>query len=280
VKLGFVIQNQGPDSLQAVARLGPVVEDLGYDSVWLTDHVVGVSGYAERGYTPYWLELLSGLSFIAAQTSKIRLGTSILVLPNRDPVYTAKVLSTIDNLSGGRLTLGIGTGWSKGEFHSMGRGQYHENRGAVTNESMKLILRCWEGGKFSWESEFFNFRNMEFDPVPVQKPHPPIFVGGPPVPPVVRRIAMFDAGWHPFIASPSELQEEWKKVNDTVGRHVEVSNRVHLPAETSESDLAKLIEGFSGIGCEEFVIDLRADTADEVARLAEKAMSAKKRALS
>jgi len=280
VKLGFVIQNQGPDSAQAVARLGPVVEDLGYDSVWLTDHVVGVSGYAERGYTPYWLELLSGLSFIAAQTSRIRLGTSILVLPNRDPVYTAKVLSTIDNLSGGRLNLGIGTGWSRGEFHSLGRGHYHENRGAVTNESMKLILRCWEGGKFSWESEFFNFRNMEFDPVPVQKPHPPIFVGGPPAPPVVRRIAMFGAGWHPVFASPSELQEEWKKVNDTVGRHVEVSNRVHLPAETPESDLAKLIEGFAATGCEEFVIDLRADTADEVARLAEKAMNARQRALS
>jgi probable F420-dependent oxidoreductase len=279
VKLGFVIQNQGPDSLGALGRLAPTIEALGYDSVWLTDHVVGMRAYAERGYTPYWLECLTGLAFIAAQTKTIRLGTSILVLPVRDPVYTAKVLATLDNLSGGRLNVGIGTGWSKGEFYALGRGDYHENRGHVTNESLKLILRCWEGGEFEWTSEYFTFRYVNFDPVPLQKPRPPILVGGPPADPVIRRIKMFEADWHPFLTNPAELARESQRVNEIVGRAVRVSNRFLVPSGTSEGALAELIAGFREAGCDELVLDMRAKTVAEVAALAESGMRSKERSL-
>jgi alkanesulfonate monooxygenase SsuD/methylene tetrahydromethanopterin reductase-like flavin-dependent oxidoreductase (luciferase family) len=235
---------------------------------------VGVRSFAKWGYGPYWLECLTSLSYIAAQTNTIRIGTSILVAPVRDPVYAAKVLATLDQLSNGRLNVGIGTGWSKGEFHALGRGAFHEKRGAVTDETLELILRCWQGGTFEWQSEHFNFREMEFAPVPIQTPHPPLLIGGPPVPAVCRRMARFGDAWHPATTDWRDLEQQMKSVNEAVGRPVPVVNRLIISAATTGEEIHDLLAAFKAIGCAETIIDFR--PADRVSAhlAAERAMQA------
>jgi len=273
MRIGFVAQNQGPGALDQLKRLAPTLEDLGYHSVALTDHVIGAKGYEPHGYGPYWLECLSGLSWMAAQTKRIRLGTSVLVAPLRDPVYAAKVLSTIDNLSDGRLWLGIGVGWSRGEYHALGRGGLHEQRGAVNDATLELMVRCWEGGAFGWTSEFFQFRHMEFEPTPVQKPHPPIYIGGPPIPPVARRVKRYGMTWHPSTADPQTLREGIEKLEGMIGARPEVIVRSRMEVDFEAGRLRDMLGAFKDIGCLEAMIDLRGSASfEDAAAGAERAM--------
>ncbi|HEY3653410.1 MAG TPA: TIGR03619 family F420-dependent LLM class oxidoreductase [Steroidobacteraceae bacterium] len=274
MRIGFVIQNQGNGALEQVRELAPIVESLGFHSVWLTDHVVGVRAFAQWGYGPYWLECLTGLAYMAAQTKTIRIGTSILVAPVRDPVYAAKVLSTLDNLSNGRLNVGIGTGWSKAEFHALGRGALHEKRGAVTDETLELILRCWQGGSFDWTSDHFNFRQMEFAPTPVQTPHPPLLIGGPAIPAVAKRIARFGDAWHPAMTDWRELEQQMKLLNELAGRPVPVVNRLIIVPSASSEEIHNLLAAFKAIGCVETVVDFRPADRVSAHHAAERAMRA------
>lgn len=274
MRIGFVIQNQGLGATEQVRELAPVIENLGFHSVWLTDHVVGVRSFAKWGYGPSWLECLTGLAYIAAQTKTIRIGTSILVAPLRDPVYAAKALSTLDNLSNGRLNVGIGTGWSKAEFHALGRGALHEKRGAVTDETLELVVRCWQGGMFDWASDHFNFRQMEFAPVPVQRPHPPLLVGGPAIPAVAKRIARFGGAWHPATTDWRDLERQITLLSDLVGRPVPVVNRLVLDASTSDDEIQNLLGACRAIGCAETIVDFRSADRMSGQRAAERAMQA------
>src|SRR5690606_5464730 len=125
-------------------------EDLGFSSVWLTDHVIGLRSFAPV-YEPEWSEIFISLTHMAATTSTIRLGTGVLVVPYRDPVLTAKMVATVDQLSNGRVILGIGSGWSKGEYAALGRLDQFDTRGAVTDEALDIMVECWKGGEVTWQ---------------------------------------------------------------------------------------------------------------------------------
>lgn len=274
MKLGITIPNtevHAPESCRAFPKFA---EDLGYDSLWLTDHVVGARAFSTVNYGPVWMEALTVMSYAAAVTSRVRLGTSVLVLPLRDPVYTAKVLSTIDNLSNGRVVIAVGPGWSRGEFTALGRGDLHEKRGKVSTDALELILRCWQGGEFSWESEFFNFRNMEFAPVPVQKPHPQVWVGGLMAKPVMERVKRFADVWHPFNLEPAELAENSKVMNEYCGREVPFSIRLTLPPDTGVDALTQMLGSYKAVGCIETVVEFRGPEAAPVFKAAENMMRA------
>ncbi|NQW24605.1 MAG: LLM class F420-dependent oxidoreductase [SAR202 cluster bacterium] len=203
----------GPEQLRSVAQRA---EDLGYDHVWVSDHIVlpqkvdSFYPYAADGVPtfrpnePYY-EPLAALNFIAGCTKRVRLGTHVLIIPYRNPVLTAKLLSTLDVLSGGRVILGAGVGWMEEEFQAMGLDTYKE-RGAVTDEYLQLYKELWTKDQPSFQGKYYQISDVGFDPKPVQKPHPPIWIGGHSGA-AIRRAAKYGDGWMPIGLRPPAILE-------------------------------------------------------------------------
>jgi probable F420-dependent oxidoreductase len=253
MKIGFVIRNSGLDAIKSLKDMPAIAEDLGFDSIWLTDHVIGARAYTPV-YEPEWAEIVTGLAYLAARTSTVKLGTGVLVLPYRDPVLTAKMIATIDNLSGGRVILGVGAGWSKTEYAALGRFDRFDARGAVTDETIEVMRRCWEGGEFDWDGTAFKFRNVTFGPVPVQA-RLPIWVGGQ-SPPALRRTAAYGDAWHPTGISAAEMADLGAKLDERAGRPIPRTLRVSMSEE--EVDAASdFLAPYEEAGCLEVAIAFR-----------------------
>ncbi|MGH7153656.1 MAG: LLM class F420-dependent oxidoreductase, partial [Acetobacteraceae bacterium] len=208
MQIGFNLPNSGGLSEPAtMARLAREAEALGYDYLTLTDHVVlpdmKVPGYPYSESGEFYgtdpsvrHEQLVSLGWIAAQTTRIRLVTAVLVVPHRPAVLTAKMLATLDVLSGGRLVVGVGAGWLKAEFDALGTPPFGD-RGAVTDEYLTAFRALWTEERPRFEGRFAAFENVVLEPKPVQKPHPPIWVGGE-SPPALRRAAKLGNAWYPI----------------------------------------------------------------------------------
>ena len=269
--VGLAVPNNEPGGTDALQTLPAMAEQWGYDSVWVTDHVVGVRAMSGV-YGSYWLEALTALTWMAARTSTIRLGTGILVVPHRNPVLTAKMISTLDVLSGGRVDFGIGAGWSRVEFRSLGIEDFYPVRGRVTDEALEVMLRCWEGGDIAYSGEFFDFRHIEFAPTPAQRPRVPIWVGGDSAA-ALRRAARFADVWHPHDISPARLRQRGAELDELAGRAVARSVRLGI----GPSDIARLpdlVDEYADAGSVRVVIEFRSQPSDEVADLAEHAAKA------
>ena len=146
------------------------------------------------------IEQLTTMSFVAARTNKIRILSAVMVLPYRPPILSAKMLSTIDYLSEGRLTVGVGVGWLKEEFDILD--VPFEERGVLADEYIQVLRNLWSHRKASFHGKFCSFTDLELVPRPVQKPHPPIWVGGESTK-AMKRAAKFGDGWLPIGANPS-----------------------------------------------------------------------------
>ena len=202
-----------PDNLRSIAQRA---EDLGFDSVWVSDHVIlprEVSSfypYSADGVAtftpdqPYY-EPISTLNFLAGYTHRVRLGTHVLILPYRNPVLTAKMLATLDVLSGGRLILGAGVGWMEEEFRALDLDTFAQ-RGAVTNDYIRLFKELWTNENPEFHGEYYDVAGAGFLPKPVQDPHPPIWVGGH-TGPAIRRAAELGDGWMPIGLRPPAILE-------------------------------------------------------------------------
>ena len=158
-------------SLQEMGRYLRRAEDLGFEAAVSIDHLL----LTPPAYACTWLEPIATLSALAGVTRTIRLGTMVLVLPLRNPVYFAKEWATLDVLSGGRSILGIGVGWHEEEFALMN--VPYKERGPRTNEAIELVQALWAGDRVTYEGRFYTVRDLTIDPKPVQRPHPPIWVG-------------------------------------------------------------------------------------------------------
>ena len=150
-------------------------EELGFDAVLVNDHIV-VDGAPRSVSWRNTYDPLMVLSYVAARTTRIRLGTSVLIMPYRNPIAAAKMIATLDQMSGGRVIAGVGTGWNEAEFDALGV-PFHQ-RGARTTEYLRLWQACWAPGETTFHGRFFSFDNMHINPKPLQQPHPPIWVGG------------------------------------------------------------------------------------------------------
>jgi len=203
VKLGFsLLNNWGIDDPQALVDLACLAEELGIDSVWVHDHVFNVGHVFDRiGGRPYY-EPLTLLSFVAARTARVRLGTSVLVLPYHNPVRLAKVAATLDVLSGGRLIMGVGVGLIEKEIRAMG--SPYAERGAFTDESIAVMRALWTQEEPKFDGKFSRFDGMKFSPKPLQKPTIPIVIGGVSRH-AIRRAARLGDGWQPLGLSPEAL---------------------------------------------------------------------------
>jgi probable F420-dependent oxidoreductase len=195
MKFGVTIPNNwGIEDPQQVLALGPMAEELGFDSVWVMDHLFN-NGYIRQRLDgkPYYHPLTT-LSHLSATTNTVRLGTSVLVLPYHNPIELAKYTATLDQMSGGRVTLGVGVGAMTEEFEALGISM--KQRGLLTNESIAIMKELWTNDNPSYHSRRWNFADLKFSPKPLQKPHIPIWVGGP-SPGALSRTAKLGDGWHP-----------------------------------------------------------------------------------
>ena len=213
MKFGFQLMSRGiGGTVEGISALASKGEEFGFDCVALNDHIV-VPGDIDSRY-PYthngdWPgaavgechEVLTMLAFVAARTSTIRLLTSVMVVPHRDPVLTAKILSTADVLSAGRLTVGCGAGWMKEELEAIGVPPFAE-RGKVTDEYIEIFKELWCAESPKFDGQYAQFSEVLFSPRPVQKPHPPIWIGGESKA-ALRRVVRLGDGWYPASNNPT-----------------------------------------------------------------------------
>jgi len=213
-------------------------EDLGFDSAMLIDHLL----VAPPAYRTTWLEPITLLAALSGVTRTIQLGTLVLVLPFREPVQFAKQWATLDVLSGGRSILGVGVGWMEKEFEAVGIP--HRERGARMNELLELITALWTQESVTYEGRYYRVADVQLDPKPVQRPHPPIWIGGgtqpsekiygqqvPSVEPVLRRIAKYAKTWVPHSSATAEMvDKDWNdllRYMAEVGRHASDVSKVY-----------------------------------------------------
>lgn len=209
---GFSIPTRGPmatrENILALARRG---EELGFAYLAIPDHIV-IPRQIASPY-PYnterkmvgaadgdCLEQLVLMAYLAAATVKIRLLTSVMVVPHRNPVFTAKALATIDVLSQGRVTVGCGAGWMDEEFRAIGVPPFAE-RGKVTDEYLRVFKTLWTEADPRFAGSYAHFQDISFAPKPVQKPHPPLWIGGE-SPAALRRVVAMGDAWYPIGSNP------------------------------------------------------------------------------
>jgi probable F420-dependent oxidoreductase len=219
-------------SPEAIVASATKAEELGFDAIFVNDHII-VDGSPRSAPWTNVYDPFVAMSFIAANTSRISLGVSVLIMPYRNPIATAKACATLDRMSGGRLIAGIGAGWNEAEFNALGV-PFHE-RGARTTEYLRLWQACWAPGKVSFAGKFFAFSDMHVSPKPLQQPHPPIWIGGL-SDAALRRAATFAAVWQPTptpIADLVERRASLRQACDRIGRQSPPETRMSFRVEFS-----------------------------------------------
>jgi probable F420-dependent oxidoreductase len=221
MKLGCQMAFNERTSPDYIATAGALVEESGIHSVWVPEHVLFFPEYSSRypytqdgkleGDPTSLLEPLTALTWMAANTSTLRLGTGILLVPQRNPVYTAKQVASLDYLSNGRVDFGIGIGWLKEEFAALG--VPWEDRAGRTRECVELMVNLWCEDISSYQGQYFQLQPAYQNPKPVQKPHPPLFFGGESMP-ALRRVATQGQGWYGFNMSPDALQQHMANLHE------------------------------------------------------------------
>jgi alkanesulfonate monooxygenase len=199
----FVGPGQTPDA-DELLRYATRAEALGFESLWAWDHVI-------LGVEPAFpiLDAVGTLTAIAARTSRIRLGTGVLVLPLRNPTVAAKALGTLDVISKGRLILGVAAGWYAREFDASGVD--FRRRGRLFERNLDLLVRLWTEPRVTARVDEFNLRDAVMLPRPAQRPRPPILIGGY-VEAVLRRAATLGDGWLTYFYTPESFQRSWERV--------------------------------------------------------------------
>ena len=228
---------------RACVDLARHAERLGFDSVWVTDHVVlplerrtpyphNESGVFPYGWEQEIFEPITLMAALATATERVEIGVSVLVIPYRHPLLTAKMLATADQLSQGRLILGAGVGWLREEFEALGLpAAYFERRGAVTVDALRAMQAAWtaEAGA-DHAGEFFRFQDLGTRPLPARKPHPPIWIGGQGERALRRSVAL-GQGYLAISSSPRALAHDTTRLAqlcDAQGRDVSSLDVAHI----------------------------------------------------
>ena len=282
MKFGFIIpHNFGLDDPDDVVNIGTTAEELGFDSVWVNHHILNVGYIFDRlGSKPYY-DAITVLTWVAAHTERVRLGTTVLVLPYLNPLVLAKTLATLDVMSRGRLDVGVGVGALKPESDALG--SVYGTRGRYTDESINIMRELWTSEDPEYDGEFYSFSEVKFSPKPAQKPGPPILVGGISRP-ALRRAATLGDGWHPLRPSMTELADNIQAIRRIAMEarrdpsEIEVSVRTELDVTDSPSDgeastmigtvdqLRSTIEQYEELGVSELVLSVSTNDVDRILR--------------
>ena len=313
MEYGFYLPSGGPaaqpDSLASIARQG---DKLGFFCMVMPDHVVqprtvesqypySVTGDIQQAHSTASderLEQVTTLAYLAGITEQIKLVTSVMIIPYRNPILTAKMLSTLDMLSKGRLILGAGVGWMEEEFELLNTEPFAE-RGAVTNEYLRAFIELWTKDDPTFDGKYVNFSNITFLPKPVQKPHPPLWIGGQSKP-AIRRAAQIGNCWHPVGAipaaplEPEELAENlalYRDYAEKAGRdpsQLQVSVKAPLYDASasggarrrfsgSADEVRQDVQTYADVGVTHLIFDFRTgepkQTEERMARFSEEVMA-------
>ncbi len=201
-------------------RVVLAAEEVGFESVWTGEHVaLPIEGnpVATPAETPF-LDSVVALTRVATLTRRLRLGTGILVLPHHNPILVAKTLASLDVLSGGRVIAGFAAGYAEPEFRALGVA--FDRRGAITDEYLRAIRSLWTDAVPAFEGRHARFAGIRFEPKPVQRPHPPIVIGGT-APPALRRAAREGDGWYGFaltVEKTAPIVAELMRLRRDLGR--------------------------------------------------------------
>jgi probable F420-dependent oxidoreductase len=301
---GCVFPNRGPmATVSNLSRFAEQAEALGYDTVWFSDHIViptevksfypyDPSGrMAFKPDEPYW-EPLTVIGFVAGRTSRVRLGTSVLVLPYRNPIVTAKMLSTLDVLSNGRVTLGAGVGWMAEEFHAIGLDTY-ARRGAYSDECIRILRELWTKDNPSFQGEFHQFSNIRCEPRPLQPGGIPIWVGGH-TPQAIRRAARLGNGWQPLVQRPpadlppvemrekitqlrafaQEAGRDPQQITLAMGSSIQFTDGTATGQRSlftgTPAQVVEAIQGYQALGIQNFRCDFPSPSIDDLLRAIER----------
>ena len=218
MQIGIALPNYGPlASPETIGRLAERAAACGVDSVWVSDHLVAPVGVTsvypydrrphpvpgDMGVIEQFSEPLVTLAYLAGRVPSVRLGVSAYVMPYRNPVVTAKQVASLDALSGGRLILAVGVGWLKEEFEALA--VPYEDRGRRTDEYLQVAKALWAGGEARFEGRTYRLPPVRTGPLPVQRPHPPLWIAGN-SPRAFRRAARLGDGWHAIDLTPDEIR--------------------------------------------------------------------------
>jgi probable F420-dependent oxidoreductase len=182
-------------------------EELGLDGIFVPDHILAKPATTQH-YGPHWPDPFSLLAYLAGRTRRIQLGASVIVLPYRSALVTAKAAATVDQVSGGRFIFGVGVGWDEEEFRDLGL-PFRE-RGRMSDDYLRAIKAAWASDIPEYKGHYLSFAGATFAPRPAQRPHPPIWVGGSPgavSAPAVRRCAELGDAWHPLGLGLDEIEK-------------------------------------------------------------------------
>ncbi len=279
--IGCHLPTQGPVATrEALLTFAREAEQRDIASLWVSDHVIfprTATGNYPGGRFPHppdkpYLEPVAVLAAAAVCTTRARIGASVFILGHRHPVLMAKMLTTIDALSNGRLICGVGVGWWKEELDILGA-PFHA-RGRQADEMLKVFKALWTAENPSFEGEFFRFRDIGFAPKPVQKPHPPIWVGGD-SPGAFRRVVTLGDGWHATSKTPAELGDALTRLRaaadagrrpfETIELSLRFALRDELLAQGPQAVVDRLAE-YKRLGLRHVMLDFR---RDDLARMLE-----------
>ena len=254
-----------------IEALGKGAEERGFDSLWVAEHVVlfddyeSAYPYASDGKIPVpaesgILDPFISLTYLAGCTTTIRLGTGICLVPQRNPVYTAKEAATVDWLSNGRLELGIGVGWLAEEFQALG--VPFEHRGSRCRDYIAVLKTLWCDDVSQFDGDYYTLPPTRQFPKPVQQPHPPLHFGGE-SDAALRRVADLGQGWYGFNLTPDELKERLQRLDTLLERRgrtrddIEISICPYMLPATPET-----IQGYRDAGVDRVILTaLAADAA-------------------
>jgi probable F420-dependent oxidoreductase len=254
------------EAAERIIAVAAAAESLGYSTAWAIDHLVLPAkvegGYAFNPMDPF-LEPITVLGALALRTSRIKLGTAVLVLPYRHPIYTAKALATVDVLSGGRLIVGVGAGWMEPEFAALG--VPIAERGSRTNETIDVLKALWTEDVPSYNGRHFQFGNIKSVPPPLQKPRPPILVGGMTKGALQRVVGRGD-GWIALGKSPADLSrplETLREMAVKAGREPDELRVCMLPISAPSLDqVIQDLPRYAEMGVQHLYLSMRAWTTE------------------
>jgi len=281
MKVGINLINFGPGvTPESLRRSVELAETLGYHLVMISDHIAITPDVAARYPAPFY-DPFATLGWIAARTRRVEIGTTVIILPYRHPLQTARMVANLDQLSGGRFILGIGVGWAKQEFDTLGIA-FHR-RGAITNDYLAAIKTAWTSDVASYEGRFVSYKDVRTTPRPVRAPHPPIWVGGS-SDAALRRAVQHGDGWHPIRIRVDWLREQGlprlRRIADAEGKSAPaLCPRIRLRLTPSsltedrrvagEGSLDQVrgdLEALQALGARFVLLDTYADDPEETRR--------------
>ncbi len=229
LKFGITGMSGGVASYpEALVTISQAAEAAGFDSIWAGEHIILPDSSTRMPPTYRLLNPLLALTYMAAHTKTIKLGTGVLLLPQHEPLLLAKELATLDVLSGGRLMVGIGVGWSEEEYQALGIS--YNDRGARADEYLAAMRVLWTEDKPVYHGKYVSFQGVEAHPHPIQQPHPPIITGGR-APAVIRRTIEQANGWYGYAYDLDEAAVAISQIR-------EAAKRYHRPASLGELEIS------------------------------------------